>query len=35
MEQLVMAGDEANLADRVVELVTAPGGGEAEVVYDK
>src|SRR5919201_6200483 len=30
MEQLVMAGDEANLADRVVELVTSPGGGDAE-----
>jgi FlaA1/EpsC-like NDP-sugar epimerase len=35
MEQLVLAGDEANLSERVVELVTAPGGGEAAVVYDK
>jgi FlaA1/EpsC-like NDP-sugar epimerase len=35
MEQLVLAGDESNLADRVVHLVTAPGGGEAEVLYDK
>jgi FlaA1/EpsC-like NDP-sugar epimerase len=35
MEQLVLAGDEANLAERVVQLVTATGGGETAVVYDK
>jgi FlaA1/EpsC-like NDP-sugar epimerase len=35
MENLVLAGDEANLSERVVELVTAPGGGEAAVVYDE
>jgi FlaA1/EpsC-like NDP-sugar epimerase len=35
MEQLVLAGDEANLAERVVELVSPAGGGEAAVVYDK
>ncbi len=35
MEQLVLAGDEANLAQRVVELVSAPGGGETAVVLDK
>jgi FlaA1/EpsC-like NDP-sugar epimerase len=35
MEQLVLAGDESNLADRVVELVASPGGGETAVVYDK
>ncbi len=35
MEQLILAGDESNLSERVVELVTAPGGGEAAVVYDK
>jgi FlaA1/EpsC-like NDP-sugar epimerase len=35
MEQLVLAGDEANLADRVVRLVTSTGGGETAVVYDK
>jgi hypothetical protein len=35
MEQLVLAGDESNLADRVVELVTSPGGDETAVVYDK
>jgi FlaA1/EpsC-like NDP-sugar epimerase len=35
MEQLVLAGDEANLSERVVQLVTASGGGEAEVLYDK
>jgi O-antigen biosynthesis protein WbqV len=35
MEQLILAGDEANLGDRIVELVSAPGGDEAAVVYDK
>jgi FlaA1/EpsC-like NDP-sugar epimerase len=35
MEQLILAGDEANLAQRVVELVSAPGGGETAVVFDK
>ena len=35
LEQLVLAGDEANLAERVVELITAPGGGAAAVVSDK
>jgi FlaA1/EpsC-like NDP-sugar epimerase len=34
LEHLVMAGDEANLAQRVVEMITAPGG-EAAVVYDE
>jgi FlaA1/EpsC-like NDP-sugar epimerase len=32
LEHLVMAGDEANLAERVVELVASPGGDEARVV---
>jgi FlaA1/EpsC-like NDP-sugar epimerase len=35
MEQLVLAGDEANLSDRVVDLVTARGGGEAAFVLDE
>jgi FlaA1/EpsC-like NDP-sugar epimerase len=34
LEHLVMAGDEANLAERVVELITAPGGDTAAVGYD-
>jgi FlaA1/EpsC-like NDP-sugar epimerase len=32
LEHLVMAGDEANLAERVVELVTAPGSDAATVI---
>ena len=35
LEHLVMAGDEANLAERVVELITAPGGDAAAVGYDE
>jgi FlaA1/EpsC-like NDP-sugar epimerase len=35
LEHLVMAGDEANLAQRVVEMITAPGTGAAAVVYDE
>ncbi|HEX6666055.1 MAG TPA: nucleoside-diphosphate sugar epimerase/dehydratase, partial [Solirubrobacterales bacterium] len=35
LEHLVMAGDEANLAERVVELIAAPGGDAAAVVYDE
>jgi FlaA1/EpsC-like NDP-sugar epimerase len=31
LEHLVMAGDEANLAERVVELIAAPGGDTARV----
>ncbi|HEU4392766.1 MAG TPA: nucleoside-diphosphate sugar epimerase/dehydratase [Solirubrobacterales bacterium] len=31
LEHLVMAGDEANLAERVVELIAAPGGDSAAV----
>jgi FlaA1/EpsC-like NDP-sugar epimerase len=31
LDHLVMAGDEANLAERVVELITAPGGDAARV----
>jgi FlaA1/EpsC-like NDP-sugar epimerase len=34
LENLVLAGDEANLGERVVELIAAPGG-EAAVVYDE
>jgi FlaA1/EpsC-like NDP-sugar epimerase len=34
LEHLVMAGDEANLAERVVELITAQGGDTAAVSYD-
>jgi FlaA1/EpsC-like NDP-sugar epimerase len=32
LEHLVMAGDEANLAERVVELIAAPGGDTAAVL---
>jgi len=35
LEHLVMAGDEANLAQRVVEMITAPGGDTAAVAYDE
>jgi FlaA1/EpsC-like NDP-sugar epimerase len=35
LEQLVMAGDEANLAARVVEMIAQPGGDAATVVYDE
>jgi FlaA1/EpsC-like NDP-sugar epimerase len=35
LEHLVMAGDEADLAARVVEMIAAPGGGAATVVYDE
>jgi FlaA1/EpsC-like NDP-sugar epimerase len=34
LEHLVMAGDEANLAERVIELITSPGGDAAAVGYD-
>ena len=32
LEDLVMAGDEANLAERVVEMIASPGGDTASVV---
>ena len=35
LEHLVMAGDEANLAERVVEMIAAPGDGATAVVYDE
>jgi FlaA1/EpsC-like NDP-sugar epimerase len=35
LEHLVLAGDEANLAERVVELIAAPGGDAAAVAYDE
>ncbi len=35
LEHLVLAGDEANLAERVVELIAARGGDTAAVVYDE
>jgi FlaA1/EpsC-like NDP-sugar epimerase len=35
LEHLVLAGDEANLAVRVVELIAAPGGDTAAVAYDE
>ena len=35
LEHLVLAGDEANLAERVVEMIAAPGGDAATVVSDK
>ena len=35
LENLVLAGDEANLAQRVVDLVSAPGSEAAAVGYDE
>jgi FlaA1/EpsC-like NDP-sugar epimerase len=35
LEQLVLAGDEANLAERVIEMITSPSGDAATVVYDE
>jgi FlaA1/EpsC-like NDP-sugar epimerase len=35
LEHLVLAGDEANLAERVVATITAPGGDAATVVSDE
>src|ERR1700742_2172959 len=35
LEHLVLAGDEANLAERVVELIAARAGDTAAVVYDE
>jgi FlaA1/EpsC-like NDP-sugar epimerase len=35
LEALVLAGDEANLAERVVDLIAAPGGDTATVVHDE
>ncbi len=35
LEGLVLAGDEANLAERVVELIAAPGGDTATVIFDE
>jgi FlaA1/EpsC-like NDP-sugar epimerase len=35
LEHVVMAGDEANLAERVVEMITAPGGEAARVAPDE
>jgi FlaA1/EpsC-like NDP-sugar epimerase len=35
LEGLVLAGDEADLAERVVELIAAPGSGAATVAYDE
>ena len=32
LEHLVMAGDEADLAERVVEMIASPGGDAATVV---
>jgi FlaA1/EpsC-like NDP-sugar epimerase len=35
LEHLVLAGDEANLAERVVEMIAAPGGGAATVASNE
>jgi FlaA1/EpsC-like NDP-sugar epimerase len=35
LEHLVLAGDEANLAERVVELIAAPGGDAATVAANE
>jgi FlaA1/EpsC-like NDP-sugar epimerase len=35
LEHLVLAGDEANLAARVVEMIAAPSGGAATVAHDE
>ena len=34
-QHLVLAGDEADLAERVVAMITAPGGDAATVVPDE
>jgi FlaA1/EpsC-like NDP-sugar epimerase len=34
LEHMVLAGDEANLAERVVSLIASPGGDTAAVGYD-
>jgi FlaA1/EpsC-like NDP-sugar epimerase len=35
LEGLVLAGDEANLAERVVDLIASPGGDATKVVLDE
>jgi FlaA1/EpsC-like NDP-sugar epimerase len=35
LEALILAGDEANLAERVVDLIAAPGGNATTVVLDE
>jgi FlaA1/EpsC-like NDP-sugar epimerase len=35
LEHLVLAGDEANLAERVVEMIAAPGGDAATVASNE
>jgi FlaA1/EpsC-like NDP-sugar epimerase len=35
LEHMVLAGDEANLAERVVSIITSPGGDAATVVSDE
>jgi len=35
LEHLVLAGDEVNLAERVVAMISSPGGDAATVVYDE
>ena len=35
LEALILAGDEANLAERVVDLIAAPGGDAPKVVLDE
>ena len=35
LEHLVLAGDEANLAEKVVSIITAPGGDAATVASDE
>lgn len=35
LEDMVTAGDEANLAERVVDLIASPGGGAAKLTLDE
>ncbi len=35
LERMVLAGDEANLAERVVDLIASPGGDATKVVLDE
>jgi FlaA1/EpsC-like NDP-sugar epimerase len=35
LEDMVLAGDEANLAERVVDLIAAPGGDATKVMLDE
>ena len=35
LEAMILAGDEDNLAERVVDLIAAPGGNGTKMVLDE